>query len=597
MKLYEFFEHKSRISEEKVRLDELNVVNMDTLKQVTDAYANKVTQPEAKAWFQKQVRNFLINNPRDNEELGAETQIDDTSPEWLQKAKAQGAKLFNFKISNETKGELDHIADWLNSEEGSKIMPKLYKVTVPQAVEMSHKWTKAINKKIDTKVAEEGAVDFLDFDDDYRWVILTTKMCLDREGKLMSHCVGSYADKVSSGNTKIYSLRDPKNEPHITVEVTGNSVRQIKGKANQPPENKYIPYVQSFLNKLNVKVDSYDLERMGLMYIDNKLYNMYKLPDGLIIDGNFDFSTKFRHVGPEKYRLPANITVKGNVELKGLGIDSIPENWTISGGLNLDSCPRIDTLPTTLKVGGILIIAQTHITEIPNNLSKLKGLYAARSQLQKLPDAMTIEGALDLAHCPIEHLPHKLACGLLKLEMTKVKELPETLLVTKELDLTNTQVETFPQKYRVASIKGILNSKLTEIPANTNVGDLTLMDNARIERIGENTTFGELKIHKNSKIKALPQKIKCKSLWIDINSEIKEIPTFVGDYLTLTSTAVDRLSPGTKVKELILKNNPVLTTLPPDLEVEERIIVSDKDKALIASIKKSKLADKLVTGK
>lgn len=133
---------------------------------------------------------------------------------------------------------------------------------------------------------------------------------LKYEGDTMGHCVGGYCPDVSSGETRIFSLRDAKNEPHVTIEVRpphhdrgfiGNqrpiggeyyelqdeyvngqragtispdltfaewwraknnipeidrnsmppSIRQIKGKGNAKPKKDYIPYVQDFVRSGN----------------------------------------------------------------------------------------------------------------------------------------------------------------------------------------------------------------------------------------------------------------------------------------------------------------------------------------------------------
>jgi hypothetical protein len=42
---------------------------------------------------------------------------------------------------------------------------------------------------------------------------------LKYEGATMGHCVGGYCDDVRDGKSKIYSLRDAKGEPHVTIEV------------------------------------------------------------------------------------------------------------------------------------------------------------------------------------------------------------------------------------------------------------------------------------------------------------------------------------------------------------------------------------------
>ena len=45
---------------------------------------------------------------------------------------------------------------------------------------------------------------------------------LNAEGKAMGHCVGGYCDDVQAG-TKIYSLRDKNNQPHVTIEANPQS--------------------------------------------------------------------------------------------------------------------------------------------------------------------------------------------------------------------------------------------------------------------------------------------------------------------------------------------------------------------------------------
>lgn len=155
---------------------------------------------------------------------------------------------------------------------------------------------------------------------------------LEYEGNTMGHCVGGYCDDVVSGGTKIFSLRDAKGEPHVTVEVSpatspevnarlqeaqeafelhldtgdesfsewqdwadqpGNPyqdlanmeinefpiVRQIKGKQNLAPKAEYTPFVLDFLNSPyhggSWEPGIGDLETLGLSPEDLK-----KIPKG-----------------------------------------------------------------------------------------------------------------------------------------------------------------------------------------------------------------------------------------------------------------------------------------------------------------------------
>jgi hypothetical protein len=93
---------------------------------------------------------------------------------------------------------------------------------------------------------------------------------LEYEGSTMNHCVGGYCNDVASGRSRIFSLRDAKGEPHVTIEAAPrkqdfkytleelfdlpkvteripDDIVQIKGKQNLRPKDEYIPFVQDFI--------------------------------------------------------------------------------------------------------------------------------------------------------------------------------------------------------------------------------------------------------------------------------------------------------------------------------------------------------------
>ena len=60
---------------------------------------------------------------------------------------------------------------------------------------------------------------------------------LKYEGDVMGHCVGGYCDDVLSGESQIYSLRDKKGEPHVTIEtIPGRPWNQRSGIFYEYPE-------------------------------------------------------------------------------------------------------------------------------------------------------------------------------------------------------------------------------------------------------------------------------------------------------------------------------------------------------------------------
>ena len=136
---------------------------------------------------------------------------------------------------------------------------------------------------------------------------------LKYEGEVMGHCVGGYCPDVEEGRSRIYSLRDAKGEPHVTIEVKPNPyapkwefvkgylpqaeemmrargitnadeveiaelatqiakenmpplIQQIKGKANRAPKDEYLPFVQDFVKSGNwSEID--DLQNTGLIVV------------------------------------------------------------------------------------------------------------------------------------------------------------------------------------------------------------------------------------------------------------------------------------------------------------------------------------------
>ena len=152
------------------------------------------------------------------------------------------------------------------------------------------------------------------------------RKALKYEGDTMGHCVGGYCPDVMSGRSRIFSLRDAKGEPHVTIEAaprdrngaalehirslgvypewvkysnanrdmsidahdlsaqflnelglppvdySGQDIIQIKGKQNRAPKDAYLPFVQDFV-KSGQWGNVGDMQNTGLV----------KLPDGRYI--------------------------------------------------------------------------------------------------------------------------------------------------------------------------------------------------------------------------------------------------------------------------------------------------------------------------
>lgn len=146
--------------------------------------------------------------------------------------------------------------------------------------------------EVDVEVDEatQGVVVYA-FDDGWTIQALQTQQALNFEGEAMQHCVAGYCEEVGQGRAYIYSLRDPRGKPHVTIEwrpdykaqvwrdeiqrlykqglrhdevynvvlqdpvkfidsgfTKHGSFAQIRGKQNEMPAEKYRERVQQFIH-------------------------------------------------------------------------------------------------------------------------------------------------------------------------------------------------------------------------------------------------------------------------------------------------------------------------------------------------------------
>lgn len=83
---------------------------------------------------------------------------------------------------------------------------------------------------------------------------------LINEGKALHHCVGTYAERYAKGQTNLFVIRkaaDP-DKPYFTVEIQKNSIVQIRGNKNCPPDKEVAEFIKVFteqkLNKKEVRI-------------------------------------------------------------------------------------------------------------------------------------------------------------------------------------------------------------------------------------------------------------------------------------------------------------------------------------------------------
>ena len=250
---------------------------------------------------------------------------------WMEKADPETKVFYPTDSMHAHYLGFDHIVDVLKQDlaEGRIRPEQLSKVSIEHAVRRTHEYDQERKKAMaETALkATEGMPVHKEYPEGYKWIELTlpeleqgyTKApsgayvspegeqsihhpgygkledALKYEGDTMGHCVGGYCPDVAAGKTRIFSLRDAKNEPHVTIEVKPNQhldfntwwdkqpkelrdeinararrgehrgsvfeapeylaaraalppvIKQIKGKQNAKPKKQYIPYVQDFV--------------------------------------------------------------------------------------------------------------------------------------------------------------------------------------------------------------------------------------------------------------------------------------------------------------------------------------------------------------
>jgi hypothetical protein len=275
----------------------------------------------------------------------------------------------------------DHVIDILKQDvmEGRIRPEQLNKVSVEDAVRRTMEFDQeAARKMAEAQIKNmEGFPVYKEYPEGYRWVELKKpedlpegysldemgnvvdekghltnhpgekrlEEALKYEGDTMGHCVGGYCPDVLEGKSRIFSLRDARGEPHVTVEVgpaqgrtsyddmqaiynqaqeeanasnfatTGEfnnfyndrvkelqfalidkqkaelpeRIVQIKGKQNAAPKAEYLPYVQDFV-KSGTYSEVGDLRNTGLLR-KSDLIDKFS-PDELDSTGVGEYLTK-----------------------------------------------------------------------------------------------------------------------------------------------------------------------------------------------------------------------------------------------------------------------------------------------------------------
>jgi hypothetical protein len=156
------------------------------------------------------------------------------------------------------------IIDWAQNQK-----PNISPLSFEQAHVLSQEWHDTIqfDNTVKNKEKEEDDKILYRCKDGIHYFVLLDAEDLMIEGETMRNCVGSYTDKVRNGRSLIVSLRDEKNESHVTIEIdthTGMAI-QTKGKGNGEPAPRYLKLITEFAIFASGYSDTMDKELLELM--------------------------------------------------------------------------------------------------------------------------------------------------------------------------------------------------------------------------------------------------------------------------------------------------------------------------------------------
>ncbi len=151
-----------------------------------------------------------------------------------------------------------NLVDWINRNPNEFLSMSYW-----EAIQAAFNWHREIEQaggddSVSIVSADENVV--YTWPDGWRMVKVPSSDC-SAEGQAMGHCVGGYGERIDAGQLTIFSLRDPNDKPHVTIQadpIVDNEQKtkyilvQIKGKQNLPPVPKYARYVYEWLKQMNI---------------------------------------------------------------------------------------------------------------------------------------------------------------------------------------------------------------------------------------------------------------------------------------------------------------------------------------------------------
>lgn len=237
-----------------IYLKEANLAQIEPLTLAINQILSdrNITTGPIHKWFNTQFIKWFKSTQDDDKKPITPHKYTEGEPEWM-----SGKDIVDF--TNFNAGSIKYINniinyfDSLDDHELKSIYKEPYNVVIQKVVsweeDLKDKDIFALNPKVDYKIILKTADNR---NNPMIWIKLLSQHALTAEGAQMDHCTGDAYD-IDTIGLSMFSLRDEKFNPHITLSCSHKKIDQIKGHGNSKPAEKYQKPTIEFIKYLMAK--------------------------------------------------------------------------------------------------------------------------------------------------------------------------------------------------------------------------------------------------------------------------------------------------------------------------------------------------------
>lgn len=221
--------------------------------------------------------------------------------------------------------------------------------------------TLAKNSEKNRRESDRGVYKIMDVNDGLYVVQLFSPQSLDYEGSMLNHCVGDgyYDNQVYLKSVQIYSIRDARGYPYLTIEVNNGKISQCYGYNNRVPNDpKLRTAVRTLMRAQNLDIDTWN-PLIAYTKQNNILYDVFNLPENFVLNHSIDLCG----MGLEKLPNMSTVTVNSDFLCstnKLTDLTGAPN--TVKNEVKCSCNPLKSLRGMPRNIGGKIYLSETQLT-------------------------------------------------------------------------------------------------------------------------------------------------------------------------------------------------------------------------------------------